>query len=645
MFKKPFQTKTRTPVRSSNCRRLAQEARKDFPAAWEAVAAETQGAADASDAEAHEQITEETKTPVPGKLQTAKFVSHVGDKGEIFYSDAGDPLWVKVELPGSNVAALVPTVYTLWDFPTMLPILWTWKPVIGKLVGGADLMVPGLIVPSDGLPDLKRGTLVAICAPGSMAAQAVGVLAVDTKDIRSVAGAKGKAVLITHTYKDCLWESGSKSDPPKTLQLAESSTLQAGDGDMDASLIGGAADDGSSDEWQVVGQNPNSGSSSGDRDQEREAHAEQAGAVENSTEEPAHETPAQITPVEMDALLMEALKQVMATVLDEKNASSLLPINSSTAYSNYMVHNAPHGVDLDIKKSTYKKLAKFLKAAEKHGLLKLKDIRGESHIKSFDWKHKDMLQYKPYKVSHAKKDKDKGKSAAGSNEDAATAPAAAAELGSQGHKKPEGSQIRVVELFKPPNALKPLFEDAGAQTESGYFSRHETRKILEDYIKNRELVDPKNPKQVKLDHRLCDGLLTKEEYSKLSHFPRDKLQARMLERMSLYTQILIPGREPATTPGNPPMVEITCEKKMGNKVVTKTAGLEKYDIDPNAIAKELRTICASSTAVDPIPGKKGMQSVLVQGHHASAVTRLLEKHGLPPKLVNVTDKTSKPKKK
>ncbi|KAI8318861.1 hypothetical protein GQ54DRAFT_293732 [Martensiomyces pterosporus] len=578
MFKKPFQTKARTPVRSSNCRRLVQESKEGFPTAWES-------------------------TPMPSKLQTAKFVSHIGDKGDIFYSEAGNPLWVKAELPGSNAATLAPTVYTLWDFPSMLPILWTWQPVVKKLIGGADLMVPGLIVPKGGLPALKRGALVAICCPGSVAAQAVGVLAIDTKDIRSVAGAKGKAVLIMHTYKDHLWEAGSKSAPPETLQIAEDLGFEAES--AEASSLGVGDDD----------------------------------AEEEEEDEPAQNTPAEITAAEMDALLMETLKQAMATVLDEKTASSLLPINSSAVYSHYIVPNAPYGVDLDIKKSTYKKLAKFLKAAEKHGLIKLKDIRGESHVKSFNWKHRDMVEYKPYKVSQGKKDK--GSTDAGNG----SAAAGAAATGSQGHQQSAGNQIRVVDLFKPPNALKPLFDDVGAQTSSGYFTRHQTRQALEDYIKSRELIDPKSPRQVKLDHRLCDGLLTKEEYSKLALFPRDKLQARMQERMTLYTQLLIPGKEPVTKIGSPPVVDITCEKKMGNKVITRTAGLEKYGIDPNAIAKELRTICASSTAVDPIPGKKDAHSVLVQGHHVAAVTKLLEKHGLPPRLISVTDKTSKPKKK
>ncbi|KAJ2458468.1 hypothetical protein GGI02_006005, partial [Coemansia sp. RSA 2322] len=86
-------------------------------------------------------------------------------------------------------------------------------------------------------------------------------------------------------------------------------------------------------------------------------------------------------------------------------------------------------------------------------------------------------------------------------------------------------------------------------------------------------------------------------------------------------------------------------KKMGSKVITRVSGLEAYGIDPLSVAKELRTACASSTTVEPIPGKKGVQSVLVQGHHITALTKLLEKNRLPSRLVNIVDKPGKAKTK
>ncbi|KAJ1720026.1 hypothetical protein LPJ53_005302 [Coemansia erecta] len=528
----------------------------------------------------------------------AKFVSHIGEKGEIFYDDTGAPVWFKAEMHGDikTPVLLFPTVYTLWKFPETLPIIWTSSYAIEKLINGADLMVPGLIVPPGGMPDLKRGDIVAVCCPGSLGAQAVGVLTFDTKDVRSVAGAKGKAVLIAHTYKDHLWESGSKEGPPE--------------------ITGEHA----ADVEDTSGEQPVADS----------AHSEHHEAAEYRGQGD------EVTAAEMDALLMNALKQVMATVLDSEHAAGLLPLNASTLYSNYMVPNAPRGITLDIKRSTYKKLAKFLKAAEKLGLIKLKDIRGELHIKVLEWSHREMTGFEPYRVVRAK---------GGDRPSGQTAESGGASKNSGGSSGSAG-MIQIIELLKPSRDLVPLFDDVGARSESGFFSRQEARGVLEQYIKKHELVNPNSPRMIKLDHCVCDGLLAKDEYSKLSEMARDKLHGRLQEKMTLYTQIVVPGRAPgAPKIGNPAAVEIACEKKMGSKILTRIAGLEAYDIDPAGVAKDLRTMCASSTGVDPIPGKKNAQSVHVQGHQVAAVSKLLEKRGIPAHLLKVTDKTGKAPKK
>ncbi|KAJ2395357.1 hypothetical protein GGI05_001619 [Coemansia sp. RSA 2603] len=612
MFKKPFHVKPRTPLKSSACRRLVQESRDTFPAAWVSVDLKSLGIGESkSDDTTEREATEDgggdiedgkdrtsevaPHMPMPSRLQMAKFVSHIGEKGEIFYDGVGTPVWFKAEIHGDvkTPVLLFPTVYTLWKFPETLPIIWTSSYAIEKLINGADLMIPGLIVPPGGMPDLKRGDIVAVSCPGSPNAQAVGVLTFDTKDVHSVAGAKGKAVLIAHTYKDHLWESGSKE---KITEITGEHTTGADD---------------------MPGEQPVA-ESNNHEDTERGEQGDE------------------VTTEEMDALLMVALKQVMATVLDSEHASGLLPLNASTLYSNYMVPNAPRGIALDIKRSTYKKLAKFLKAAEKLGLIKLKDIRGELHIKALEWTHREMASFEPYKVGRAK----------GSDRPSGHATEAGGASKNSGGSSGSAGMIQIIELLKPSRNLSPLFDDVGARTESGFFSRQEARGVLEQYIKKHELVNPNSPRMVKLDHCICDGLLTKEEYSKANEVARDKLHGRLQEKMTLYTQIVVPGRAAgAPKTGNPAAVEIVCEKKMGSKILTRIAGLEAYDIDPAAVAKELRTMCASSTGVDPIPGKKNAQSVHVQGHQVAAITKLLEKRGIPAHLLKVTDKTGKAPKK
>ena len=62
---------------------------------------------------------------------------------------------------------LVPTVYCLWACPNMLQPLFTYSEVSPKVLGGADLFLQGLIVPSCGLGELVAGEVRTISIPGN----------------------------------------------------------------------------------------------------------------------------------------------------------------------------------------------------------------------------------------------------------------------------------------------------------------------------------------------------------------------------------------------------------------------------------------------------------------------------------------------
>ncbi len=64
-------------------------------------------------------------------------------------------------------------------------------------------------------------------------------------------------------------------------------------------------------------------------------------------------------------------------------------MNASTLYSSYILPNRARGraAEADIKKSSWKKLAKWLKVVEKQDLIKCKDIKGELFLLGVNWNH------------------------------------------------------------------------------------------------------------------------------------------------------------------------------------------------------------------------------------------------------------------
>uniref|UniRef100_A0A453RJI1 Uncharacterized protein n=1 Tax=Aegilops tauschii subsp. strangulata TaxID=200361 RepID=A0A453RJI1_AEGTS len=102
---------------------------------------------------------------------------------------------------------LFPTVYALWKVPYLLPA-FTLKggEVSHFILGGADLMFPGISVPPEGLPSFQAGQPWSVKVPGNPAPIAVGTTTMSNTEALK-AGLRGKALRIAHYYKDLLWAS------------------------------------------------------------------------------------------------------------------------------------------------------------------------------------------------------------------------------------------------------------------------------------------------------------------------------------------------------------------------------------------------------------------------------------------------------
>ncbi|XP_045311752.1 uncharacterized protein LOC123586555 [Leopardus geoffroyi] len=137
MFAKAFRVKSNTAIKGSDRRKLRADVMAAFP---------TLG-------------TDQVSVLVPGKeeLNIVKLYAHRGDAVTVYVS-GGNPILFEVE------KNLYPTAFT------------TWPPVLEKLVGGADLMLPGLVVSPAGLPQVQKGDLCAIALLGNRVAAPVCIL-------------------------------------------------------------------------------------------------------------------------------------------------------------------------------------------------------------------------------------------------------------------------------------------------------------------------------------------------------------------------------------------------------------------------------------------------------------------------------------
>uniref|UniRef100_A0A8C9VN95 Eukaryotic translation initiation factor 2D n=1 Tax=Scleropages formosus TaxID=113540 RepID=A0A8C9VN95_SCLFO len=294
MFAKPFRVKSNTVMKGSDRRKL----RADVSAAFPALSGDDVSAL----------------VPSKEELNVVKAYAHRGDAVTLYVLHK-NPVFFEVE------KHIYPTVYTLWRYPDTLPAFTTWPTVLQKLAGGADLMLPGVVVPSQGLPEVKQGDCCAITVVRNRAPVAVGTATMSTGEMQGL-GMKGRGVSILHAYMDSLWAFGDKSGPPSIPAPHSEDCAEeecSGEGDVPEEAAPGPDGDSTTDtccpDLQELSLNQ------GETEQGEEHGNEDGGTEEEKSPQE-----------QMDILLL----QCFLHALKSKVKKSELPLLTSTFLRNHM---------------------------------------------------------------------------------------------------------------------------------------------------------------------------------------------------------------------------------------------------------------------------------------------------------------------
>ncbi|KAM3871844.1 eukaryotic translation initiation factor 2D [Diretmus argenteus] len=593
MFAKAFRVKSNTVIKGSDRRKLKADVATAFPSL----------------------SAEELSELIPNKeeLNVVKIYAHKGDAITLYVLHK-NPMFFELE------KRLYPTVYMLWRYPDVLPAFTTWPPVLQKLIGGADLMLPGVVVPSSGLPEVKRGDCCAVKVTSSRAPIAVGITAMSSAEMHS-GGMKGRGVSVLHTYMDNLWAFGDKSVPPSFLD-ADSEGIGMNGEDSDVEDEEEEVEKGVEEE-QCPGVAADQVTDQACPGIEELSLAEQEEEKELQGNEEEDKNPDdQKTPQEMmDALLL----QCFLHALKSKVKKSELPLLTSTFLRNHMFSCCPSGKQLDIKKSSYKKLSKFLQTMQQqHNLVRVKELsKGVESIVEVDWKNRELRSFRVPESS-----------------DVEEAPVQVGEEGEKPYHPPE-----ITTTYSVSTRLEPLFLDANKR-KGTILQPCEVRNIITEYVKKNELVHETNKNYIVINPTLCDCLLEKSEYHEIDVLKWDDLFSRTLGRMQECYQLVFPGQAPIKKKGHIEPIDISVASRGSNKKVTLIKNLEVYGLDPTAVSIALQHRVQASSVLHPVPGAKDRVLVQVQGNQIQQVGNLLLDHyQIPRKYIQGLDKAPKGGKK
>ncbi|KAF5391975.1 hypothetical protein D9757_003244 [Collybiopsis confluens] len=485
---------------------------------------------------------------VPERILSAKFTTHNGaEQGVVYLSnDQHIPLWFTLR----DSEDIIPTVYTLFKNPDLLPFVSTPKSVIPILTAGADLMIPGVVYAS---PNLVQGQLVAIRKyehdpPMMSPPLAVGRMAISSDRMKE--STHGKAVLVLHMWKDYLWELG-----PSGIEVPPSIPL----------VITKAPNDGQEAQEQqepslVVHQSQMQTQAESDSSQPELESLTTPATATATTEILTRYT---YTPDEISNLLLVSLIRAISQPIP----SLSFPIPASTFYTSYILPNRPYrpevffppsayhrrpsdsvsltqegkddgrrtgaggageaGWDLEapdpytitIKSSSHKTLSSFLKAAEKnYHLLFLKTKQNDLVIVSVNPNASAKVDVIQKHSTTSTSTSSTSTSPSNSNTNPNTSIHTYTTIG-QVESKVSKKQIReekemeekrvaerqvdIVELFKPHAKSLSLFGEGGfGVNTSDLYTTHQVRTLLNTYITAKQLVNPHEQAYINLDEVL-----------------------------------------------------------------------------------------------------------------------------------------------
>lgn len=610
MFKKAVESKSHQRLSGADRKKLKRTIKDKFPRA--------------SDSDI------DVLLPPKAEITVAKFQNRV----HVYGVEGGFPMFFDVDGRGSDI---FPTVYALWKVPELLPAFMLKGGEVSRyVIGGADLMFPGIYVPPEGLPSFVAGEPWAVKVPGNPAPIAVGSTTMSSAEALK-AGLRGKALRITHYYGDLLWESVENRYVPNAGFLEDavfedpsiSSSFQTSDSTE--------GDCGTSNDQQncsvsneaVESLNVNDApadsvhalTTNDDANDSRNEMTVGVGDLKlqdvDSVDDPNEQH--SLSTADIDSLLDKCLLQALHTTVKDKD----LPMPGSTLWSNHVLPCRPSGVILDIKKSSHKKLSKWLQAKSTSGLISVKEdkYKKEAMLLSVNRNHVDYSSFKPEKRPAQKSDQ----------------PSVNAASESRSPKT-----LEVAEIYKPSVHVNPIFSAVGADT-GKFYSASEASDIVFNYIEKENLVKPTNKSIVVLDVLLCDALF-KGAIKKGTTYPTEihkkDVGSTFISRMQAH-HVVTRGSEQVVRKGAIKTIQIVTERRQGNKKVTKLTGMETFLIDAEVLAGELQKKFACSTTVAELPGKKGNE-VLVQGGVIDDLAKhLIEQYGVPKRFIEVLDKTKK----
>lgn len=312
----------------------------------------------------------------------------------------------------------------------------------------------------------------------------------------------------------------------------------------------------------------------------------------------------------------DLLKRAFLTAIKKMGKKPPTPLLTSNFYRNHILE-----VDssIDIKKTTYKKLSKFLQDMASYNYLTVKEEpKGVEKIVAFNITHPDVVNT-ILRVSNS------GGQASDMNGD-------------------DLFVKEMKELYTVTNETMKFFNLFDIKCGEG-IEPAQLKKYVKDYVCNKKLQDPANIRNIHVDEMLRE-VCQFDANNKI--VPFDVVLATITDRMD--HSYAMRNKNELRTGGKQATIKMTLATRCGNKQVTLVDGMELFGIRLPEFAQACKVGVAASTSIirPDCPANANKGQLMVQGNQVRFVHKLLtETYKIPQKFIiglNLAKKEVKKKK-
>lgn len=310
----------------------------------------------------------------------------------------------------------------------------------------------------------------------------------------------------------------------------------------------------------------------------------------------------------------DKLKHAFLVAIKKMGKKPPTPLLTSNFYRNHILE-----VDssIDIKKTSYKKLSKFLQDMASYNYLTVREeAKGVEKIVAFNTTHPDVMN----KILNVT---DTG--------------------GSQSKATSGGLFVtEMKELYTVTSDTMKFFNVFDVKCGEGV-EPAQVKKYVKEYVCNKKLQDVTNIRQIHVDDMLRE-VCQFDASNKI--VPFDVILSTITDRMD--HSYAMRNRNELKTSGKQATIKMTLATRCGNKQVTLIDGMELFGIRLPEFAQACKVGVAASTSIIrpdcPANGNKGQ--LMVQGNQIRFVHKLLtETYKIPSKFITGMDLAKKEKKK